>query len=357
MPDPARTPERPLRGAIVGYGFIAEHGHLPAYALAGPGEFEIVAVADSCAARRARAHAALPHARVYEGHERLLEAEVACLDFIDVATPPSDHARVARAALVRGLHVLCEEPLATTVEDARGMLGLAREARRVLFPCHDHRHAPVIRTVRRLLDLGLLGPVRLVTLQTFRATHARGADEWRPDWRRERRYAGGGVAMDHGSHAFYLAFDWLGAYPTAITAKASTFGPFDTEDNFACALTFPGGTASAHLSWTAGVQKVVYTIHGERGAVRVEDDDVEVALAHGAPGVWHTTRERIASAWRDASHVGWLRALFGELAAAIRTGDVACREAEESVRCVELVTAAYASARDASREQALAGGR
>jgi predicted dehydrogenase len=357
MTDRARTPQRPLRGAIVGYGFISEHGHVPAYALAGPREFDIVAVADSCAARRERAHAALPRARIYEGHEQLLDAERGRVDFVDVTTPPCDHARIARAALTHGLHVLCEKPLATTAEDARSMLALAREVRRVLLPCHNYRHAPVIRTVRRLLDRGLLGAVRLVTLQTFRNTHARGVDDWRPDWRRERRFAGGGIAMDHGSHTFYLAFDWFGAYPTAITAKTSTLGPYDTEDNVACALTFPSGTATAHLSWTAGVRKVVYTIHGERGAVRVEDDDVEVALSHGEPGVWETTRERIASAWMDASHVGWFHSLFDELATAIRTSDVTNHEAESSVRCVELITDAYASAQDGSRERRLRGGR
>ena len=44
-------------------------------------------------------------------------------------------------------------------------------------------------------------------------------------------------------------------------------------------MTFPSGTATAHLTWTAGVRKVIYTIHGERGAIRVEDDDVEVAAS------------------------------------------------------------------------------
>ena len=83
--------------------------------------------------------------------------------------------------------------------------------------------------------------------------------------------------MDHGSHTFYLAFEWLRAYPTAISARMSTMGPFDTEDDLSCSLRFPTGVASAHLSWQAGVRKVLYTIHGDRGAIRVEDDNVEVA--------------------------------------------------------------------------------
>jgi predicted dehydrogenase len=354
-------PPRTLRGAVVGYGFISERGHVPAYHLPGATKFEIVAVADTCAARREKARAAIPGARIYESHGRLLEAERGRIDFVDVTTPPCDHERIAREALSRGLHVLCEKPLATTGQEARAMATYAREMRRVLFPCHNYKHAPVIKVVRQLLNAGLIGPVRLVTLQTFRNTHAKGVDEWRRDWRRENRFSGGGIAMDHGSHTFYLAFDWLESYPTAISAKMSASGDFDTEDNFSCAMTFPTGTATAHLSWTAGVRKVIYTIHGVQGAIRVEDDDVELAVMNGAAGagqvMWEMKKQKVASEWMDASHVGWFRSLFEQFAAAITRDEFVGKETEDSVRCIELISTAYASARDRSIERPLAPGR
>lgn len=353
------TEARSLRGAVVGYGFISERGHVPAYAQPGATPVEVVAVADTCKARRDKARADLPTARIYESHSEMLDAERGRIDFVDVTTPPCDHARIAMDALSRGLHVVCEKPLATRAEDARAMTARAREVRRVLFPCHNYKHAPVIKAVRRVLDSGLLGNVTLVTLQTFRNTHAKGVDEWRRDWRRERRFSGGGIAMDHGSHTFYLAFEWLGGYPTSIVAKMSTLGNFDTEDNFACAMTFPNGTATAHLSWTAGVRKVIYTIHGERGAIRVEDDDVEIAAMKASgngPVVWETKKLRIASDWMDASHVGWFRSMFDQFARAITKNDFVSRETEQSVRCVELITTAYASAFEASHERSLLAG-
>ena len=97
------------------------------------------------------------------------------------------------------------------------MLRHATRAERVIYPCHNYKHAPVIKAVRSVIESGRIGKVHLVTLQTFRDTHAKGVPGWRTDWRRERRYSGGGIAMDHGSHTFYLAFEWLRAYPTAIT--------------------------------------------------------------------------------------------------------------------------------------------
>lgn len=354
------SPSRTLRGAVVGYGFISERGHVPAYKLSGATKFDIVAVADTCAERRDKAHAALPGARIYETHEQLLDAERGRIDFVDVTTPPCDHQRIARDALSRGLHVLCEKPLATSGAEARAMATHAREMRRVLFPCHNYKHAPVIKTVRQILNAGLIGPVRLVTLQTFRNTHAKGVDEWRRDWRRENRFSGGGIAMDHGSHTFYLAFDWFGAYPTAISAKMSVLGDFDTEDNFSCAMTFPTGTATAHLSWTAGVRKVIYTIHGVQGAIRVEDDDIEIAVMNGGANagqvMWEMKKQRVASEWMDASHVGWFRSLFEQFAEAVAREEFVGKETEDSVRCIELISTAYSSARERSIERSLSPG-
>ena len=352
----------PLRGAIIGYGFIMEKGHAAGYAQRrlGPRDVEIVAVADVSEKRRALAREHLPGVRIYEDHVALLAGEQGNLDFADIAVPPADHAAVAHAALDRGLHVLCEKPLATSIDEARSMLRHAAQAERVLFPCHNYKHAPVIKTVRGVLDAGRIGRVHLVTLQTFRNTHARGVPDWRPNWRRERRYSGGGIAMDHGSHTFYLAFEWLKSYPTAISARATAMAPFDTEDDFSCSLKFPTGVASAHLSWTAGVRKVIYTIHGDRGAVRVEDDAIEIATQAApeelaADTRWDFDRRVIASDWMDSSHVTWFNSLFDDFKGAIDRRDFVGKEAREAFLCVQLITTAYASAREGCRELPLGG--
>jgi predicted dehydrogenase len=218
----------------------------------------------------------------------------------------------------------------------------------------------VIRAVRRVLDEGTLGAVTLVTLHTLRTTHAKGVAEWRPDWRRDRRIAGGGIAMDHGSHTFYLAFEWLRSYPTSIVAKMGSSGDFDTEDNFQAMLTFPTGIATAQLSWTAGVRKVIYTIHGDRGAVRVEDDDVETSVMttdHPRPPgtlpLWERTTQRVSSAWMDASHAAWFGSLFESFGKAIDDKNFLGSDAQDALRCIEVIRAAYSSARDSSREQPL----
>jgi len=333
-----------LRGAMVGFGFIAENGHVPAYRLLQQeaGAPAIVAVADLNEERRKKATQLLPGVRTYTDLDTLLKVEKN-LDFVDVCTPPSAHADSARAALSRGLHVLCEKPMAATPAEARAMLTEAMRSERVLFPCHNYKQAPVLRAVRRLLDEGAIGAVRAATLETFRPTHARGVAEWRPDWRRERRYSGGGIAMDHGSHTFYLAFDWMGGYPTGVSALASTRGEHDTEDDVSCSIQFPRGVVSARLTWNAGMRRVIYTIHGERGAIRVEDDELELTTKReGKPG-WDSRREVYPSDWMDAGHGPWFAHVMRRFFEAIEARQWVSEDTIEALRCVELIDAVYRS--------------
>src|SRR5262245_59032943 len=116
---PAGSPTKPLRGAIVGLGFIGGTGHLPAYLKMK--DARIVAVADITPARLEVAKNAIPGVRTYATWQALLSAENE-LDFIDIATPPCDHAEIAEAAAERGLHVLCEKPLTTSSESARQLV-------------------------------------------------------------------------------------------------------------------------------------------------------------------------------------------------------------------------------------------
>jgi predicted dehydrogenase len=350
---------RRLKGALVGYGFIGARGHAEAYLERS--DVDIVAVVDSCAARRERVGSRLPHARIFESAEALFSSGTH-LDFIDIATPPCDHAAIASAAMSRNIHVLCEKPLATSVADARALINQAAASKRVLFPCHNYRFAPVISAIAEIIASGKIGRVRSVTLDTFRPTHAKGVSEWNPDWRRLRRWSGGGIAMDHGSHSFYLAFNWLNSWPIAVTAKTVNQEPqlWDTEDDFCAVLTFPEGRlARVHLTWTAGLRAVVYSIQGERGAIVVRDDDLEVVTpAAGlnpaqAGATWNVERRTPASDWMDASHAKWFNAMFDEFVAAMENGDYVGQDVMDASRCIEVIAGSYASASDGCREISL----
>jgi predicted dehydrogenase len=280
---------------------------------------------------------------------------------VDVATPPCDHAHLTHRALDLGLHVLCEKPLTTSIDEASLMIAHAQKAKRVLFPCHNYKHAPVVQAIGEIIRSGRIGEVRSVTLETFRNTHARGVTEWNTHWRRHRRWSGGGIAMDHGSHTFYLTFDWMNAWPEVVTAKMVNQEPgrWDTEDNFSAVLTFPGGRlAHAHLTWTAGVRKVIYTVQGTRGAVTVDDDALQLAAMRATNGpdiaqgavTWDVEKRTIESDWMDASHTRWFNSMFDKFRTAMDSNDYANAEIRDAFRCIEIIMTAYRSAAEGCRE-------
>jgi predicted dehydrogenase len=336
-----------LKGGIVGFGFIGGSGHFPAYAARK--DVEIVAIADVCNARLAAARALAPDARLYRTHEEMLAREES-LDFVDIATPPAFHRDIALAALREAVHVLCEKPITTSVAEALELCEAARRHRRVVFPAHNYKHAPVVKFAAETIRSRRIGTVRAVTLNTFRTTHAKGVPEWRTDWRRERKISGGGIAMDHGSHSFYLTFAFLGSLPTHVTAKALTLeGQFDTEDNLNCVLTFPNGYAHCFLTWTAGVRKIIYSLQGTDGALVIDDDDWELTSGKTAAPP-RVERGVIESHWMDASHRQWFDSLFDKFKTAMASGDYVGTELREAVACIQIIETCYRSNAEECRE-------
>ena len=264
-----------------------------------------------------------PNARIYDNARALLAAEAGKIDFVDIATPPSDHAAIALEALSLG----AARPLrkAAGRYDRRGALDAAPGGE------VGAGALPLPQLQARAGHQDGAGPAQDAAASA-RSTWSR----CRPSATRTPRGSPTGAPTGGASGATRAA---ASPWTTAATpstwrssgsgrtrppsrARATTLGPFDTEDDFSCSLRFPTGIASAHLSWNAGVRKVLYTLHGERGAIRVEDDDVELAVQDVAsaatarpPGP--SSARRSPSDWMDSSHVTWFNSLFDDFKAAI----------------------------------------
>jgi len=142
-----------------------------------------------------------------------------------------------------------------------------------------------------------------------------------------------------------LMFLFMGAYPTAVSAKAFTVdAKWDTEDNVSAALSFPKGFCNVFLTWTAGSRKVIYTIQGTQGSITISDDDFELATAAGVE------KRTIVSAFNDASHTSWFTSMFEAFRGAIERKDYVSRELEEAYMCVHLIERIYESAAVGCRE-------
>src|SRR5512139_3570629 len=174
-----------MRVGIVGLGRIGGV-HLEAWKSIP--EAEVVAVCDTflTGRRRARTEGVLAYADL----ERMLDCEQ--LDAVSVCTPPADHAEVVTACLNKGVHVLCEKPLAVTTWDALTMLPAASRRRRQLLLATKFRHVPELALARELLASGELGdPI------TFEISFCSPVDMSRR-WNSLPHRSGGGVIIDNG---------------------------------------------------------------------------------------------------------------------------------------------------------------
>jgi predicted dehydrogenase len=158
----------------------------------------------------------------WEGYEtdyhRLLERDDVGL--VDVVTPGYTHHKIAVAALEAGKHVLCEKPLANTLEEAREMLDAASTADTINMVCFNYRRAPAVQLAKKLIDEGRLGEIR-----HWRAVYLQ---DWilNPDfplaWRLRKELAGSGALGDLGAHLVDLAHFLVG-HITGVVGTAETF--------------------------------------------------------------------------------------------------------------------------------------
>ncbi|WP_067488804.1 Gfo/Idh/MocA family protein [Actinomadura hibisca] len=148
------------------------------------------------------------------------------VQLIDICTPGDTHAEIAVAALEAGKHVLCEKPLANTVEEAVAMTAAAERARvrgvrsMVGF---NYRRVPAVTLARDMIAQGRLGTLRHVRAQYLQ--------DWLVDpdapftWRSDRDRAGSGALGDIGAHIIDLAQFVTGQHLTGVSALSETFVP------------------------------------------------------------------------------------------------------------------------------------
>src|SRR5215204_3442356 len=194
------------------------------------------------------------------------------VDLVDICTPGDTHAEIAIAALEAGKHVLCEKPLANTVEEAEAMVAAADAAREngvrsmVGF---TYRRVPAIGLARRLVADGRVGDIRHVRAQYLQ--------DWIADpeapltWRLLKDKAGSGALGDIGAHIVDLTQFITGEQIIGVSALMETFVKERPLPESASGLSALGGT--------------------ERGEVTVDDAAIFLArFTGGALATFEATR-------------------------------------------------------------------
>ncbi len=216
------------------------------------------------------------------------------VDIVHIATPPRSHYELAMAAIRAGKHVLCEKPLATSLQQGEELLAAAAAAGVILPVNFVLRYNPITEALKAVIDSGVLGGVLAGRLTNCAYDTHMGPDHW--FWNKD---VSGGIFIEHGVHFFDLYRYWLGP-GRVISAHTETRQGTCQEDRVTCEIRHESGAVASHYHGFDQIMAMDRSDHRlvcEMGDIRVAgwipvslsveaavDDEAAERLAACVPG-------------------------------------------------------------------------
>lgn len=337
--------DRPLRFALVGCGRISAN-HFSALA-EHAGRAELVAVCDTDAARL-QAAVERTGARGFDSLDALLAGSDA--DIVALTTPSGLHPQQAIACALAGRHVLSEKPMATQWDEGVAMVRACRDAGVKLFVVKQNRLNATLQLLKQAIDGKRFGRIHMVTVNVFWTRPQSYYDDapWRGRWDLD-----GGAFMNQASHYVDMV-DWLvGPVDNVHAYTATQARDIEAEDSGVMSLRLrAGGLASISVSMLTYPRNLEgsITVLGERGTVRIGGVAVN-RIEH-----WEFDEHRPEDdTAKDASYAptsvyGFGHPLYyANVIDTLRGQAHAQVDGYEGLRSLEVIIAAYRSARDGVR--------
>ncbi len=329
-----------IRIAIVGTGGIS-HAHIDAY-LQFPDRCRIVALVDIIPgkAQRVKEQYGLD-AEVFTDHHEILDRDI---DLVDICTPPFVHAEISINALRSGKNVVCEKPMAASLEECDAVLRARDESGKKLSIIAQNRFRLPVRNLKALLDSGIAGKPRHVAVNSlwFRG-HSYYDLWWRGTWEKE----GGGCTLNHAVHHIDM-LGWMMGTPERITSVLANTGHdnAEVEDLSVSVAEYPGALAVV----TASVVD-----HGEDQALIFQCEKAKIAFPYSVfasqpqPNGFPLKEPDAAFAEEAEKYLASLPELKYEMHAgqlddvltALETDREPAITGEDGRRTIELITAIY----------------
>jgi len=247
-----------MRIGIIGVG-RAGQVHLEAWRSVSGATVTAVSDTSSAVRRRARETGLSAYAEPLEMIAR------APLDAVSICAPPAYHAPIAIASLERGLHVLCEKPLASSGRAALRMLQTAATQQRHLLLATKFRHVPDLAIARELIGAGEIGEPVAFEIDFSSMVDMSGR------WNSRRPIAGGGVIIDNGCHAFDIVTYLFGTVARVHATRLKPVQDIGVEDSATILVAAGEGLIGRiDLSWSLATGRETYvTVYGSRGTIEV----------------------------------------------------------------------------------------
>jgi predicted dehydrogenase len=323
--------DRKIRYAVVGAGNIAQVAVLPAFANAKENSQLVAVISGDAEKRKVLADRyQLEHSGDYSELETILSRGK--IDAVYIAVPNSGHREFTERAARAGVHVLCEKPMAETVEDCAAMIAICREHDvRLMIAYRLHFEEANLRAIE-LVQTGKLGKPRIFT-SVF-------SQQVRPGDVRTKRELAGGAVFDMGVYPINAARYLFGAEPEEVFATSFNLDERaeGVDETTTAILRFAGGRV-AQLTASLGAANVsTCRIVGTLGDLRVEPCFDMGKLEH------HLTIDGKTTTHKFAAHDQFAPELIAFSSCVLR-GSEPEASGEEGLADVRIVQAILESAR------------
>ncbi|MBW3535586.1 MAG: Gfo/Idh/MocA family oxidoreductase [Gemmatimonadetes bacterium] len=240
--------------------------------------------------------------RAYASWQAMAEAEAALpaeerVEVVSIVTPNHLHFPVARAFIERGVHVVCDKPMTTTLEDAEALARLVAERGVVFALTHTYTGYAMVKEARALVRSGVMGPIRRVMvdyLQGWLATPLEADGHKQATWRTDPDMAGAGALGDIGSHAESLVRWVTGLEPERLCADVTTFVEGRrVDDDTALLVRYRGGARGTITVSQVAVGEdnaLRLRVYGAEGSLDWRQEDPEALVVHRADGTEEVRR-------------------------------------------------------------------
>lgn len=218
----------------------------------------------------------------YKDLDRMLDE--ASPQAVIIATPTHLHAGMIRSALERGIHVFCEKPLVIDPADSVLLSELAASSGLVTQVGYHNRFVGAFREVKRLLDLGAIGPVNTALAEAYGPVVLKPAGR---SWRSQRA-TGGGCLYDYAAHPLNLLTWYIGEPESVSGSQLTSIFSAQIDDAVASTLHYPQGTAQIIANWSDESQRKMttkITLWGTHGRIYADRQEIQVYLRDTAPAV------------------------------------------------------------------------
>ncbi|HUB17960.1 MAG TPA: Gfo/Idh/MocA family oxidoreductase [Acidobacteriaceae bacterium] len=269
---------RKFRWCIVGLGRISMDHFMPAVELSKTGKITALVSGHREKAEKQAAMYNVPSPSIYSYDNYDEIAQDKEIDAVYIALPNSMHAEYTIRAAKAGKHVLCEKPMATSIADCRAMIDACRRHNvrlMIAYRCqYNPLHLKAIETIRS----GAIGQVQIIeSAFGFPIRPWFMLDGVRtPEWRLNRKLAGGGPLMDVGIYSLNACRYLTAEEPGDIRANASVIdhdGRFnEIEENDGWTMKFPSGILASCTTTYGGDTGGggFFKVHGSKGWIAME---------------------------------------------------------------------------------------